>query len=355
MPATTTTITDRANLAYLTVELDNDHPVPIFWGSEDPATGYARVLIDLDTMTIHKMEMVVDGMYASGTPEEGSVLQQNISTLQPFHFHNQPQGGPDFFVQQLFDTDPETGAPTTATLENTETGFVFAIDEAYDLRPPVNDPARAEFVPRDILSGDGYLGLHTGDLPIPATAIAGTINAFGLGEIDGAIEWLGDADDTATGTRDNDLLTLGGGDDFANGKAGDDILDGGAGDDTLLGKQGQDTLWGGDGDDVLRGGLGEDALFGNRGTDTLDGGHGDDVLTGGADADTFVFALKSGDDTITDFEIGSDVLDFKGSQQVVAADMRDLDGDGEVDDAFLTLSDGTLSVLNADIADEFWL
>ena len=283
------------------------------------------------------------------------MLQQNVTTLQPFHFHNLPQGGPTFFVQQLFDVDPETGEILTATLENTESGFVFSIDEAYDLRPPVNDPARAEFVASSILSGDAYLGLHTTDLPVPATAIAGEVNAFGLGEIDGEIQWLGDEADSASGSKKNDLLSLGGGDDFANGGKGDDILDGGAGDDELLGQKGDDTIWGGDGNDLLRGGRGEDELFGNRGDDHLRGGRGDDQLTGGADADTFVFSTKSGDDTITDFEVGVDVILFKGAQGVIEAEMLDLDGDGAADDALLTLANGSLSVLNADIADEFWL
>ena len=51
------------------------------WNSEEPSTGYAGVLIDLDTMTIYQMEMVMDGMFASGTPETGSVLEQNVTTL----------------------------------------------------------------------------------------------------------------------------------------------------------------------------------------------------------------------------------------------------------------------------------
>ena len=64
MSASNTDTIDRSNLAYLTVELDNTHPTPVSWNSDDPSTGYARVLIDLETMTIYQMEMVMDGMFA---------------------------------------------------------------------------------------------------------------------------------------------------------------------------------------------------------------------------------------------------------------------------------------------------
>lgn len=371
MPKSQDTTVSRDNLAYLTVELDNTHPTPVSWGSQDMSTGYARVLIDLNTMTIHQMEMVVDGMFASGDPETTNMLQQNTSTVQPFHFHNLPQGGPKFFVQQLFDYDSEAGEISTATLENTETGFRFAIDESYALRAPVNDPARAEFVTPELIAGTGYLGLHTEALPVPATALAGQINVFGLGTLDGKLQWLGDTDDAGIGSRKNDLLSLGAGDDFANGKRGDDVIDGGAGDDFILGKAGDDTAWGGDGNDVLRGGKGEDVLFGNRGDDrlnggrgednlnggfgddTLKGGNGDDMLTGGEGADVFIFARRSGSDTITDFTLGEDDLKFKGGQFVVEAQLLDLDGGGVADDTQLILANGQIDILNTDLTDWF--
>lgn len=63
----------------------------------------------------------------------------------------------------------------------------------------------------------------------------------------------------------------------------------------LYGAQGEDTLDGGGGDDYLRGYL------------------GNDVLTGGTGADRFVFErtfAANGTDRITDFEVGTDILDF---------------------------------------------
>ena len=40
----------------------------------------------------------------------------------------------------------------------------------------------------------------------------------------------------------------------------------------------------------------------------ISGGKGDDLLTGGNGGDTFVFNLKDGHDTITDFVAGLDVV-----------------------------------------------
>ncbi|MBI4694958.1 MAG: hypothetical protein HY749_13135 [Gammaproteobacteria bacterium] len=74
------------------------------------------------------------------------------------------------------------------------------------------------------------------------------------------------------------------------------LVNGGGGDDTLIGTAGADTLQGGGGGDVLNGGAG---------ADTLSGGQG---------ADVFAFAAALwGKDTITDFQDGSDKLDFHGS------------------------------------------
>lgn len=144
----------------------------------------------------------------------------------------------------------------------------------------------------------------------------------------------GDGSDTISfngfGSRDNkavsgsghDDLFMGGGDDTAiggfgddtiNGHSGDDCLNGSKGDDSLLGGHGEDTLQGKNGDDTAIGGSGDDLVTGGRGSDVIRGGSGDDTLTGGKDADVFVW--KDGDtgyDKITDFLLGTDVIDVDG-------------------------------------------
>ena len=59
-------------------------------------------------------------------------------------------------------------------------------------------------------------------------------------------------------------------------------------------------------------GIENPALVGTAGDDFLIGGAGDDILTGDAGADTFEFsmAFNTGEDEITDFEIGVDTLSF---------------------------------------------
>ena len=67
---------------------------------------------------------------------------------------------------------------------------------------------------------------------------------------------------------------------------------------------------GGSGGDTLKGGSGDDELIGGSGGDDLHGGRDDDMLTGGDGNDTFYFRRNAGDDVITDFENGSDLIDL---------------------------------------------
>ncbi|MDE0538735.1 MAG: calcium-binding protein [Rhodospirillales bacterium] len=112
--------------------------------------------------------------------------------------------------------------------------------------------------------------------------------------------------DEMHGGAAGDILDGGGGDDVLHGGGGYDLLVGGAGDDVLHGEEGKDTLDGGTGDDVLYGGTGDDTLDGNVGADTIVGGLGNDTLWGDRcatekSADTFVFGLNHGNDTVKDF------------------------------------------------------
>lgn len=160
------------------------------------------------------------------------------------------------------------------------------------------------------------------------------------------------------GTGGNDFVLGLGGADHVLGRIGNDSLDGGTGDDTLGGNDHDDLVSGGDGRDHVSGGAGndtvdgaagddrvighggDDVLDGGAGNDTLLGGTGNDTLTGGADADRFVFFVGGGDDLITDFVSGEDVIVIRD----IAGATIDIDTSGAdtiitVDGLSITVSD----------------
>ncbi|WP_317279148.1 beta strand repeat-containing protein, partial [Kordiimonas aquimaris] len=87
-------------------------------------------------------------------------------------------------------------------------------------------------------------------------------------------------------------------------------ITGTTGDDSLDGDLGADTIVGGDGNDTIIGGGGADSLDGSTGNDVIQGGRGTDTITGGAGSDVFKATGNFATDIITDFTIGSDVIDF---------------------------------------------
>lgn len=134
-----------------------------------------------------------------------------------------------------------------------------------------------------------------------------------------------------------DTIIGGGGNDYLQGDLGGDTLDGGTGSDwayyasagsavsvnlgnaalntgsdavgdsytsieNIVGSRYNDTIRGDDANNYLRGYLGDDTII---------GGLGDDTLRGESGNDTFQFVNAAfGDDQITDFTDGSDMLDF---------------------------------------------
>jgi Ca2+-binding RTX toxin-like protein len=222
----------------------------------------------------------------------------------------------------------------------------------------------------------------------------------------------GTGDDTLYGDEGNDRLFGDDNDDWLVGGAGADVLDGGSGTNTadysassaavniqlervtggfyshytnfgtgsggdaggdtlisiqkIIGSNSDDRLAGDYHDNILSGGAGNDTLIGGGGNDTLHGGPGDDTLTGGAglvagasDSDTFVFQFYSeageaniGNDTITDFQHGSDILQFANlsSGQVVHVAQ-------DHDNAVITFDHvlGSITLLNSHAADIGWI
>ena len=112
--------------------------------------------------------------------------------------------------------------------------------------------------------------------------------------------YVGRGQDTVLGGSGNDTIWGGIGTQVLSGGSGNDVIHAGKGDMTLLGGTGNDTLYGGQGTAYLSGGSGDDWLYAGSGNETLEGGSGRDVFA-------FVNGV-SGTDVITDFRIGTDVM-----------------------------------------------
>lgn len=93
-----------------------------------------------------------------------------------------------------------------------------------------------------------------------------------------------------------------------SGQDGDDPSDNIAVNLDGTGNEVGNVITGNSGNNRLDGVEGPDTIIGGAGDDTIIGGVGDDSLTGGTGADQFDFASGDGDDVISDFEIGVDLL-----------------------------------------------
>jgi len=70
---------------------------------------------------------------------------------------------------------------------------------------------------------------------------------------------------------------------------------------------------------AIRGTSGNDTISGTAWNDTIAGGAGNDTMSGGAGSDTFVFRANLGQDVVTDFTVGSDLLEFRDGNFANAA------------------------------------
>jgi hypothetical protein len=144
-------------------------------------------------------------------------------------------------------------------------------------------------------------------------------------------------DDTIGGTDDNDVINGKAGDDELTGGEGDDSLDGGSGDDVMAGGEGDDWLRGGSGDDEIDGGEGDDVIKAGSGDDVINGGEGDDEISTGSGADVISFSGEFGDDVITDFKPGTDVIDLTAFPGVTSLDQLSFT---ETEDGTVITGDG---------------
>jgi Hemolysin-type calcium-binding repeat (2 copies). len=209
--------------------------------------------------------------------------------------------------------------------------------------------------------------------------------AIGNHSLDGGL-----GSDTLSGGPGNDTL-LGVGRDRLDAQGGDDLivisgdvvsLDGGQGNDTgeirvatwagvgrianveawqVAAGVGRVSIEGTDGADSLdfgngvfasgslasiSGGGGNDTVIGSAGGETIDGGAGNDEIQGGEGNDVFVFRPSEGNDTITDFTDGADLIDVSGHWRTWSAIGKTAVADG----VQLSLVGSTITVLGATLS-----
>ena len=96
--------------------------------------------------------------------------------------------------------------------------------------------------------------------------------------------------------------------------------------------------------DIVRGGSGNDTVLGGEGNDLVLG-------DGGDDSDTFVFGTSHGNDTITDFTDGEDMIDLSALTGITQFSDLTVTAEGGEDDAIhVDFSDISLVPLPGHVA-----
>jgi predicted outer membrane repeat protein len=276
----------------------------------------APVITTLSAQTVTEGETtIVDVDATDALVSEGAGLTYEI------------MGGAD---ASAFAIDEATGALTLNDAPNFEAPIDADGDNVYEVTVIASDGTS---------SGSLNLSVSVTDLPEAVTL---------TGVPEGGTLTGSDEPDVITGAFGDDDVIGGLGDDLILDPGGDDTVDAGGGDDRVGLLSGMNTVSGGDGDDLIVGGFNSDDLSGDAGADVIlgdvstrlfgsdriNGGTGDDMLEGRGGADTFVFVVGDGNDTIGALNIdyaapGSTVA--TGTDFVSGVDLIELSGFGLAD------------------------
>jgi Ca2+-binding RTX toxin-like protein len=192
-------------------------------------------------------------------------------------------------------------------------------------------------------AGDDVIRGETGDDNADGAGLAYTLGlTAGYGLNGGA------GNDKVAGGAGNDIIDGGNGNDALRGGVGNDTIETGAGNDTVRAGNGDDVINAvGGGDNELRGGDGNDVVVGGSGRDMIFTSLGDsDVMTGGAGADTFIIKDGTGNTSLTDFDVTTDVLDFSGVASISSlADVQAAAYETAADGVIIQLDDGNSLIL----------
>lgn len=147
-----------------------------------------------------------------------------------------------------------------------------------------------------VLLGTGNSTVYAGATDADADVV--TVEAASTGD---NLIYTGAGDDTVTGAGGDDTIGAGAGGDSVVAGAGNDVVYAGAGDDEVAAGTGNDEVYGGDGDDTIDGDTGADTIYGGAGDD--------EVSLGGTDGAADLFVFSAGNDTVSEFETGTDQID----------------------------------------------
>jgi len=176
-----------------------------------------------------------------------------------------------------------------------------------------------------------------------------------------------DGIDLDTSSGNNIEIDAGEGNDTVEGGAGADQIDGGAGTDTISYSGSAQAVIidlsdnaveaGGDaqGDKLSNfenvvGSANNDTITGDANANVIEGGAGNETLDGGAGDDTFVFEGDGTDgaDTINNFVVGDDAIEFNTSEVVDNGGNVDVDGFALLAGGAATVNDGLVVIDNND-------
>ena len=208
---------------------------------------------------------------------------------------------------------------------------VFEVADATE--SGVNDFAQAVDDARAVINFMHEMVAIEIDAPAPVMFASAERSAV---ELSAMSEEAGSAASTIFAGNGKDSISAGGGPDVVYGENGKDVLMGEGGPDVLVGGNGKDTLTGGAGPDTLTGGNGPDTFVYLARSDAPARGGSDDH--GGEDhggdhddhddhddhehievseTDILLAANQSRMETITDFQIGLDVIDLVSLDSVL--------------------------------------
>ncbi|WP_171176899.1 S-layer family protein [Ruegeria sp. HKCCA4633] len=272
-------------------------------------------------VSIENAVVAAPDQFGSNITDGAAFVEQAAQGNLYYNIHTADFPGGEIRGQLLVDSDVTEHGIRTVTLSG-------GLDAAQEPGPTSDSEATGDatvVITQNLATGEvtysselSVVGLNEADLntPIPGVVSAIHLHNAPAGQNGPVVQdTLVDAGATL------DVNAEGG-----TGVIGQDVIENQIETDIL---RSIENVIGSDDGDVIIGSDQTNVLNGADGDDLLNGEGGDDVLIGGEGADTFQFGTNFGNDTIEDFEIGRDQLQFGdfgsdfGNQVNVAQDGDD--------------------------------